>query len=208
MKIYDVTRPMSSTLAIWPGNPEFVRERFNDMSKGDIVNISVLHFGTHLGTHVDAPYHFMNDGATLEQVPLETFIGPVTVVTVSKGNGPLTPADFPNLDWSRVKRLIVHSESSHRPIDRFYEEYVYPSLELVAKMGEHGVVLFGTDAPTVDGFGHPVLASHLALQSHNIIILEGLLLTDVPDGEYELVALPLKIIGGDGCPVRAILRQA
>lgn len=161
---------------------------------------------SHMGTHVDAPYHFLDDGPTMEQVPLEAYIGPATVVTVQREAGPLTPADFPNLDWPTVERLLVHSTASLKPADQFPTEFIYPSPELAEIMSQHGVVLFGSDAPSMDDMHSQTLPGHKALRRHRIAILEGLLLTGIPDGIYELVALPLKIAGGDGSPVRAILR--
>jgi arylformamidase len=142
----------------------------------------------------------------MEKVSLEAFIGPATVVTVQREAGPLTPADFPGLDWSSVERLLVHSPASARPANQFFDEFVYPSPELADFMAQHGVVLFGSDAPSMDDVYSKTLPGHKALARHGIAILEGLLLAEVPDGTYELIALPLKIEGGDGSPVRAVLR--
>lgn len=206
-QIYDISRTLNSTLAVWPGDPAFAAPKISDIGRGEVTNVTHLQFSSHLGTHVDAPYHFVADGLTLDQLPLDIFIGRATVVTVTKEAGPLTPADLPAVDWATVERLVIHSAASHRPVDQFHETYVYPSPELADLMGHHQVVLFGTDAPSVDAFGGPnSLPSHHALQRNGIIILEGVMLAGVPDGEYELVALPLKWEGGDGCPVRAILR--
>jgi arylformamidase len=103
--------------------------------------------------------------------------------------------------------LLVHSVASAKPVDQFPTQFVYPSPELADFMAEHGIVLFGSDAPSMDDMASKTLPGHKALRRHRIAILEGLLLTDVPDGTYELIALPLKIEGGDGSPVRAILRS-
>jgi arylformamidase len=128
------------------------------------------------------------------------------VVTVEREAGPLTPADFPNLAWSGLERLLVHSGASHKPLAEFPTEFIYPSPELAAWLGQHGVVLFGSDAPSMDDMNSKSLPGHNALHQHGIAILEGLLLADIPDGRYELIALPLKIESGDGSPIRAILR--
>ncbi|MCB0166352.1 MAG: cyclase family protein [Anaerolineae bacterium] len=204
--IYDVTRPITPNLAVWPGDTPFDKQFAMRMADGDSVNVTTLTMSSHMGTHVDAPYHFVDDDTHLEQVSLEPFIGPATVITVTKAAGPLTPADFPGLDWSQVERLLVHSTASHKPLDKFAEDYVYPSPELADWLAGHGVILFGTDAPSVDDMNSKALPGHHALRRHKIDILEGLLLDGVPDGLYELIALPLKIVGGDGSPVRAILR--
>ncbi|MCP4359181.1 MAG: hypothetical protein GY796_14295 [Chloroflexi bacterium] len=206
MKLYDVTRTLNPNLAVWPGDTPFSAEVILDMSQGTSVNLTTLTLSSHMGTHVDAPYHFGNDDLTMEQVPLEAYLGPATLLTVEREDGPLSPSDFPNLDWSSVERLLVHSRASDKPLDEFPTQFVYPSPELAGVMAANGVVLFGSDAPSMDDMNSKRLPGHKALRRNGIAILEGLLLTGVPDGVYELIALPLKIEGGDGSPVRAILR--
>ncbi len=176
------------------------------IGEGASVNLSTLTLSSHLGTHADAPYHFSEADLTMEKVPLAAYLGPATLVTVQREAGPLTPADFLDLDWRRVKRLLVHSLASTKPAAEFPTRFVYPSPELANFMAGHGVVLFGSDAPSMDDMNSKSLPGHKALRRNGIAILEGLLLTDVPDGDYELIALPLKIQGVDGSPVRAILR--
>ncbi len=206
-KIFDITRTINPSLAVWPGDTPFSAELTMTIKEGASVNLTTLTLSSHTGTHVDAPYHFLDDDLTMENVPLETYIGPATVVTVQREAGPLTPADFPGLEWGQVKRLLVHSAASARPVDQFAAEFVYPSPELADFMTQWGIVLFGSDAPSMDDLSSKTLPGHKALRRHHLAILEGLLLTGVPDGTYELIALPLKIEGGDGSPVRAILRS-
>ncbi|MDM8527487.1 cyclase family protein [Anaerolineales bacterium HSG24] len=207
-KFYDISRTINSRLAVWPGDSIFSAPKVADMDRGEVVNVSELTFSSHFGTHVDAPLHFVADEQSIDQLPIDIFIGPATLITVSQESGPLVLADFPNLDWSTVERLLIHSPASHKPVDQFHEQFVYPSLELIDLMGQHNIRLFGTDSPSVDAFeGKDGLVGHYAMQQNGIIILEGLMLADVPDGEYELMALPLKLEGGDGCPVRAVLRR-
>lgn len=206
MKIFDITRTINSTLAVWPGDTPFSAQVITAIKEGDSINLTTLTMSSHMGTHVDAPYHFLDDDLTMEQVPLEAYVGPTTLVTVQRKAGPLTPADFPGLDWAKVERLLVHSVASLKPVDQFPIEFVYPSPELAEVLAGHGVVLFGSDAPSMDDMHSKTLPGHKALRRHRIAILEGLTLTDIPDGTYELIALPLKIAGGDGSPVRAILR--
>lgn len=206
VKIFDITRTINPTLAVWPGDTPFSTEVITAIKDGSSINLTTLTMSSHMGTHVDAPYHFLDDDLTMEAVPLEAYLGPATVVTVQREAGPLTPADFPGVDWSGVKRLLVHSVASDKPVDQFPTEFVYPSPELAEVMARHGVVLFGSDAPSMDDMNSKTLPGHKALRRHRIAILEGLQLTDVPDGVYELIALPLKIEGGDGSPVRAVLR--
>jgi arylformamidase len=176
------------------------------MEYGDSVNLTTLTLSSHTGTHVDAYYHFVRTGQPLEQMPLTAYIGPATVVTVQRRAGPLTVDDFAGLDWNRVDRLLVHSAASDGLLNRFPQEFVYPSPSLADFLGGHGVVLFGSDAPSMDHVDSKNLPGHNALRRNRVAILEGLLLAGVPDGEYELIALPLLIEGGDGSPVRAVLR--
>jgi len=205
-KIYDITRPISPTLAVWPGDTPFLAQVNAAMIGGDFVNLTTLTFSSHLGTHADADFHFFNAGRAIDRMPLTAYLGPATVVTTPKLAGPLTPADFPGLDWSRVQRLLVHSPVSDAPVSQFPAEFVYPAPELAAWLGRHGAVLFGSDAPSMDDLASETLPGHNALRQNGLAILEGLLFTGVPDGDYELIALPLKIAGGDGSPVRAVLR--
>lgn len=205
-QIFDITRTINPSLAVWPGDTPFSAQVITAIKEGSSINLTTLTMSSHMGTHVDAPYHFLDDDLTMEQVPLEAYLGPATVVTVQREAGPLLPEDFPGLEWSQVQRLLVHSVASAKPLDQFPTEFVYPSPELAELMAQHGVVLFGSDAPSMDDMNSKTLPGHKALRRHRIAILEGLLLTGVPDGAYELIALPLKIAGGDGSPVRAILR--
>ena len=206
MGIIDIARTINPTLAVWPGDTPFSAEVRLAMSQGASINLTTLTLSSHTGTHVDAPYHFSDDDLTLENVPLQPYVGPATVVTVRREHGPLTPADFPDLAWPGVERLLVHSSASAMPVDHFPTEIVYPSPELAALMAQHNVVLFGSDAPSMDDIKSQTLPGHISLRRNGIAILEGLMLANVPDGDYELIALPLKIEGCDGSPVRAILR--
>lgn len=206
-QIFDITRTLNPEMAVWPGDTPFGMQIIMDMNQGDMVNLTTLTLSSHTGTHVDAPRHFVNTGSPLEQVSLESYIGPATVVTVNRPAGPLTPADFPGLNWNRVQRLLVHSAASALSPEQFCAQYVYPSVELADWLGRHGVLLFGSDAPSMDAADSKTLPGHNALRRNRVAILEGLLFEAVPDGDYELMALPLKIAGGDGSPVRAVLRQ-
>ena len=205
-KIFDVTRPISPQLAVWPGDNPFSTQQQLNMDQGHSVNLTTLTLSSHTGTHVDAYYHFVRTGQPLEQMPLTAYIGPASVITVQRRAGPLTVDDFADLDWNPIERLLVHSAASDCPLSQFPQEFVYPSPDLADFLGGHGIVLFGSDAPSMDHLDSKSLPGHNALRRNRIAILEGLFLAGVPDGDYELVALPLLIEGGDGSPVRAVLR--
>lgn len=204
--ILDISRTLSTTLAVWPGDAPFQLERSLKISEGASVNLTRLALSAHSGSHVDAPYHFSEEGATLEAVALNPFWGQAQVVSVDKEDGPLFPADFADYDLGRAPRLLVHSAASGVDPAVFPERFVYPSPELAHFLKEQGVILYGTDGPSMDAVDSKALPGHHALWNNRIAILEWLDLGAVADGVYELVALPLKIAGGDGSPVRAALR--
>jgi arylformamidase len=176
------------------------------IADGASVNLTTLTLSAHTGAHADAPYHFAADGATLEQVDLAPYWGPAQVVTVARQAGALTPEDFAHVDLAAAPRLLVRSMASSADPAHFPTAIVYPGPALIAVLAQHGIVLYGADAPSMDAIDSKTLPGHHALRRHGIAILEGLDLTHAPDGLYELAALPLKIASGDGSPVRAVLR--
>lgn len=207
VRLYDISRTLFPGMAVWPGDTPFELRPTGSLAEGGSVNVTTLTFSAHTGTHVDAPYHFTEDGATLEQVDLSAYWGVAQVVTVDKTSGPLMQADFAGHELGRAPRLLVNSGAGSADPREFRHDYTYPSPELADYLGQLGVVLYGTDAPSMDTSDSKTLPGHHALQRNGILILEGLDLSEVPDGLYELVTLPLKILGGDGCPVRAVLRS-
>lgn len=204
--LIDISRPLSPQITVWPGDAPFAIEQTVAIAAGGSVNLTRLSFSGHTGTHADAPYHFNEDGRTLEALDLATYWGPAQVVTVARVDGPLTPADFARYDLRQAPRLLVRTPAARFPLDQFPPKYPYPGPDLAAFLGAHGVVLYGTDAPSMDHVDSKDLPGHQAMLRHGIAIIEGLDLEAAPDGLYEMVALPLRIAGGDGSPVRAVLR--
>lgn len=206
LRLYDISRPLHNGMAVWPGDTAFELRQTGSLADGGPVNVTTLTLSTHSGTHVDAPYHFSQDGPTMEKVDLSTYWGPAQVVTVEKESGPLLPEDFEGHELGRAARLLVHSPASAADPTVFHPEFVYPSPELADYLGSLGIRLYGTDAPSMDSSTSKNLPGHHALLRNGILILEGLNFDGVPDGLYDLSAFPLKLIGGDGSPVRAVLR--
>ncbi|GAB4574655.1 MAG: arylformamidase [Anaerolineae bacterium] len=205
--IYDISRTLSPALAVWPGDPPFEADQMQSLAAGDAVNLTRLRFSAHSGTHLDAPWHTEPQNVHPADLPLEVFIGPARVVTVTRRAGGIVPADFAAIDLTGVTRLLVHTWYSNEvPDERFDERFPYPTPELMDWLADRGMILLGVDVPSVDGFGNPTLAAHHRQFARGMYNLENLLLRGVPDGDYELVALPLKIAGVCGSPVRAILR--
>jgi arylformamidase len=206
MSIIDISRPLAAGMAVWPGDTPFSLSRSMELAAGDPVNLTTITMSAHTGSHVDAPLHFVDGGPAVDSLNLEVYWGATRVVTVKKNNGPLTPDDFGDYDLGYVRRLLVRSPASEIMHDIFPDTFVYPSPVLADYLGNQGIILYGTDGPSMDAEDSKSLEGHHALLRNNIAILEWLDLSEVEDGLYELVALPLKIVGGDGSPVRAVLR--
>lgn len=177
------------------------------LSDGDSVNLTTLHTTAHLGTHADAYYHYEPQGAHPAGMPLEAYIGRARVVTVEKQDGPLHPADFESGMVQGVERLLIHSHVSDLADDLWPEQFPYLSVELIDWLAAAGVRLIGLDSPSVDDLNSTDLPCHHALYRHRMVNIETLQLRGVPDGDYELIALPLKLDGVCGSPVRAVLRS-
>jgi arylformamidase len=206
MTIIDISRELKNDIAVWPGDTPFQLTTNLSRAEGAAVNLTSLTMSAHTGSHVDAPRHFSDDPTGMAALDLRPYWGQAQVVTVAKPDGPLYPADFAHVDLRGVERLLIHSSASHIDPAVFPEKFVYPAPELADFLGALGIILWGTDAPSVDPMNSKTMEGHNALQGNGIAILEGLWLAGVADGRYELVALPLKISGGDGSPVRAVLR--
>jgi arylformamidase len=207
MTILDITRTLVAGTAVWPDDTPYTMVKVLERSQGHAVNLTTLTLSAHTGSHVDAPLHFADVDIGIDQMDLALYWGLAQVVTSSKPAGPLYPADFAGYDLSLAPRLLVRSPASELDQAVFPTEYIYPSPELAVHLAGQGVILFGSDAPSMDALDSKSLDGHAALLRHGIAILEWLDLRDVADGLYELVALPLKIAGGDGSPVRAALRK-
>jgi len=204
---FDISRTLNEQIAVWPGDTPFSRHIDLNRAEGSPVNLSTLTMSAHTGTHIDAPHHVADNAATVDGLDVARYWGRAQVVTVQKKAGLLLPDDFAGVNLRAAPRLLIHSAASHADPTQFLRRFVFPGPALAEFLAEMGIVLFGTDTPSVDGPDSETLAGHLALLNNGIAILEGLDLSAVSDGLYELSALPLKIDGGDGSPVRAVLRQ-
>lgn len=203
--LYDITRTVSPNLQVWPGDASYHLDRMLALENGAAVNLTTLHLSAHTGTHADAYFHYAEDGAHPAGMPLDAYTGLAQVVTVDKHDGPLFPADFDGVEIA-APRLLIRSHVSDLPDDQWPQVFPYLSVELVAWFAERDGRLIGLDSPSVDAFDSTDLPCHHALKQHNIVNLETLLLRDMPDGLYELTALPLKLDLACGSPVRAVLR--
>ncbi len=205
-RIYDISRTISPSLAVWPGDSSFSFQQLLSKQSGDSVNLTTLTLSAHTGSHADAPWHYLESGAHPADLPLDKYIGPAHVVTLKRLHGGIVPADFNGFELSEMQRLLIHTWVSDLDDADWPENFPYPTVELVDWLAARGVVLLGVDMPSVDRFDDERLLCHHRLHQHAIVNLETLMLKGVPDGVYELVALPLKITDVCGSPVRAILR--
>lgn len=206
--LYDITRTVSPSLPVWPGDAPFHLRHALRLEDGHSVNLTTLTMSAHTGTHADAYYHFTPNGLHPAQMPLAAYIGPARVVTVSRTDGALLPSDFAPGVLDGVERLLIHSAVSDLPDTDWPEAFPFLSITLIDHLAAQGCRLIGLDSPSVDAFDSTDLPCHHALQRLSIVNIESLFLRDVPDGDYELIALPLKLDHACGSPVRAILRSA
>lgn len=202
----DISKVISSETPVWPGDQSFSARRNASLQQGDSVNLSSWTMSAHIGSHADAPYHVSGSGSTIEAVNLATYWGLAQLVTVTKQHGVLRERDFDRYDLLLAPRLLVRTPVTKLPQDRLPEVYPFLDAQLVDFLESRGVILYGTDAPSMDAFDSSNLPAHHALIRKGIAIIEGLDLRTPADGLYELVALPLRIAGADGSPVRAALR--
>jgi arylformamidase len=203
--IYDITPVVSPRLAVWPGDTPASREVLCDMARGDNITLSTLRATVHLGAHADAPSHYAVDGATIEARELSMYLGPCQVVRVNVNRAERIRPDHVTTKVTTQRVLFV--TGTFPDPEKFNKDFAALSPELIDQLAGQGVRLVGLDTPSVDLFESKDLPSHAACRRHDLAILEGVVLKDVPDGVYELIALPLKLEGFDASPVRAILRS-
>ena len=202
--LYDITPAVTAALAVWPGDTPPSREVLADMKRGDNITLSTLHATVHLGAHADAPSHYGRDASSIETHPLAPYLGLCRVVRIQAGRGTrIPPAMIP--DDVRDERVLIATGTYPDP-ERFNEDFAALAPETVDLLAARGARLVGIDTPSVDLYSAKELVAHARFLAHDMAILEGLVLAHVPEGAYELIALPLKLTGFDASPVRAVLR--
>ncbi len=202
--LYDITPELSPNLAVWPGDTPLSREVLLDMAQGANLTLSTLHATVHLGAHADAPSHYGAQAPAIDGRELERYLGPCQVMSVSVERGCRLAPEA--LGPVTEERLLIRTGTYPDP-NSFNEDFAALSPELIDRLCADGVRLVGVDTPSVDLFHSKDLPAHGACLRHDTAILEGLVLSDVPDGRYELIALPLRLAGFDASPVRAVLRS-
>ena len=202
--LYDITPPITPALKVWPGDTPPSREILCDIERGDNITLSTLHATVHLGAHADGPNHYGLGGSSIDRRSLDLYLGRCQVVRIAaERNTRVAPDALPEV--IQAPRVLLATGTYPDPTV-FSEDFAALSVELIDVLAEAGVQLIGVDTPSVDLFRSKDLPAHHRVLHHDMAILEGLVLTDVPEGLYELIALPLKLVGFDASPVRAVLR--
>jgi len=202
--IYDITPVISPRLRVWPGDTPLSREVLLDMTQGANVTLSSIHSTVHLGAHTDAPSHYGAGAPSIEKWSLDYYLGPCQVIRLAVPQAARIGPDL-LVTPIRAERLLFATGTFPDP-EKFNEDFAAFSPELIAHLHGQNVRLVGIDTPSVDLFHSRDLPAHLACLRHDIAILEGIRLEGVPEGLYELIALPLRLEGFDASPVRAVLR--
>lgn len=207
MPIYDISLPLSPSLVVWPGDPPVAITQPSSMARGDSFSLTRMDISAHTGTHVDAPAHFVAGGAGVDSLDLDVLIGPALVVDARSANT-LSAAVLESLaipaGTQRVLFRTRNSELWRESHTVFDVDYVAVLADGAAWLVEHGVRLVGVDYLSVAPFAESA-PTHQILLAAGVIAVEGLNLSEIEPGAYQLVCLPLKIAGADGAPARAVL---
>ena len=206
-KWIDVSVTIKPGMAHWPDNPAIRVDRMLDMEKGDVCNVSVLSFGSHTGTHMDAPLHFLRNGKSLDKMPLDATIGPARVIEI-KDKEAVKVEEIANQRIKPGERILFKTRNSKNAwkSDDFDKNFIYISKEAAAFLAKAKVMTVGIDYLSVGGFFKDGKETHDALLSAGIWVIEGLNLAKIKPGKYELNCLPIKVLNSDGAPARALLR--
>jgi arylformamidase len=203
-RIWDISQRLHIGLPVWPGDTRFTQAATWQMDEGSPVNVSAITLSTHSGAHADAPLHYASDAPDIASVALEPYLGECLVID-ARGSGWLIEAEgLPDLEGA--ERVLFRTFDAF-PHDRWPSDTAAIAPAAIDALAARGVKLVGLDGPSLDPQSSKTMEAHHAVLRHNIRVLEGLVLDHVPPGRYELIALPLAIIGGDAAPVRAVLRE-
>ena len=204
----DVSVTLHTDMAHWPNNPPVRIERMLDMDHGDICNVSTLAMGSHTGTHMDAPLHFLQTGQGLETMPFDATLGLARVIEIYDPEA-IKPEELLPHALQPGERILFKTRNSSRcwNTDNFVEDFVYISREAARVLAALNVRTIGVDYLSVGGYTKDGVETHRALLEAGIWIIEGLNLSQVQPGAYELLCLPIKIARSDGAPARTLLRK-
>jgi arylformamidase len=203
--VWDISPPVSSSSPAFPGDTLYTQRWTAQIGPGCPVNVSAITMSPHLGAHADAPLHYARDGVAIGAIDLEPFLGPCRVVHVIDGGALVRPEDLAHAATGMPPRVLVRT--SRRAATQWSPAFTALDPRTIVWLAGLGVRLVGIDTPSVDPADSKTLDSHQQLLAHDMRVLENLVLDEVPAGDYELIALPLKLIDADASPVRAVLRS-
>ena len=203
-EFFDISPLITEDLAVWPGDVPYVRKVSLDTIKGDHLSLSSISSTLHLGAHADAPRHYHKEGKTIESCDPQIYVGSCQVIKLNLDRNEAIRIDHLRSREIRAKRLLFCTDSYPNP-QSFNEDFCFLSPELISYLAERKVILVGIDTPSVDPCRSKKLEVQHSIYHHDMAVLEGLVLTQVPEGLYFLTALPLPISDGDASPVRAVL---
>jgi arylformamidase len=203
----DISLPLRDGMAHWPSDPPVSIRRVKDIEQGNTANLSVISMGAHSGTHVDAPIHFVKQGQGIDNIPIDTLVGRARVIEIRDPES-IKPQEVAGHRIRRGERILFMTRNSSYvwQKDEFVEDFVFISDAAADLLVHRGVRLVGVDYLSVGSFKHGGSYVHKTLLSGGVWIIEGLNLSNVTAGKYDLICLPLRIVAGDGAPARAILR--
>ncbi len=208
-RLLDVSVLLTPGLTTYPGNPAFEISPVNRIAAGDAANNSRLVMGTHTGTHVDAPKHFLDDRPGVDALPLDLLIGRARVIDMPH-RGAITAAHLEGAGLREDLRVLLRTPNSalwNDPRHAFHREYTYVAEDAAKFLVNQGVKVVGVDYLSVEKFHTPGHPAHHALLGAGVVIIEGLNLSDAEPGQYEMYCLPLRIEGADGSPARVVLKR-
>lgn len=206
--IWDISPLIDANTPVWPGDTAFRHERIWRMEAGSPVNVGRITLSPHTGAHADAPVHYEQNGLGIASVDLSRYIGPCRVVRASHRGGLVEPECLPAAFWESAPPARVLLRTYERSPAAWDPDFVAVAPATIDRLAALGVRLVGIDTPSLDPQASKTMDAHRRIAAHGMAILESLMLDDIPDGDYELIALPLKLAALDASPVRAILRQA
>lgn len=203
----DISVPLRPGMAVWPGNPGLEMERVSSIEQGDNANISRLKMGAHTGTHMDGPVHFIPDAPGIDRLPLSVAIGVARIIALTD-TAVITPDDLQDQGIESGERILFRTRNSDTDWVRkpFTRDFVYLSTDAAAYLAGLGISLIGIDYLSIAGYQTNEREVHEMLLESGIWVVEGLYMPEVVSGLYDLVCLPLRIVGGDGAPARVVIR--
>ncbi len=205
-RIYDISVPVETGGLVYPNNPPIRIELDSAIARGATANVSRIEFGSHTGTHVDAPKHFFDDGSGVDALPLDVLMGPALVIAVAPTVMAVSAKELGAHDLTHASRVLIRTRNSSFIGDReFHRDFTYLTPDGAQHLVDHGVKLVGVDYLSVEQFHSGHHQTHRTLLGAGVVIVEGLDLSEPPPGVYDFRCLPLRLTGLDGAPARAVL---